>query len=63
MYQRFRLTAGNARFVVVWGLAIPFGIYALAKATDGTYDWRAKSRADSLLTRAPAPAAEESSEE
>ncbi|KAL9936539.1 hypothetical protein V8E36_004607 [Tilletia maclaganii] len=59
MYQRFRLTAGNSRFVIFWGIVFPVGIYALAKATDGTYDWRSKTRADSLLSRPPAPVEEE----
>ncbi|CAD6885831.1 unnamed protein product [Tilletia controversa] len=59
MYTRFRLTGGNSRFIVLWGIAVPFGIYALAKATDGAYDWRSKTRADSLSANPPAPAPEE----
>ncbi|KAE8225006.1 hypothetical protein CF319_g2184 [Tilletia indica] len=61
MYTRFRLTASNSRWLAIWGIAVPVGFYALAKATDGAYDWRAKTRADSLL--ANAPATEQASEE
>ncbi|KAK0543252.1 hypothetical protein OC846_006217 [Tilletia horrida] len=55
MYTRFRFTPANGRFVLLWGLAIPFGIYSLAKATDGQYNWVSKTRSESLLTNPPAP--------
>ncbi|KDN47564.1 hypothetical protein K437DRAFT_255841 [Tilletiaria anomala UBC 951] len=53
MHERFRFTPSKTRVFLFWGIAIPALTYGIAKFSDNRWDWRAKTREDSLLTAPP----------
>ena len=46
----FKFTPRTTRTVLTLGVAVPFGIYYLAKDNQKTWDWQAKRRDQSLYT-------------